>query len=110
MTISNRIALTLQQAAAFFLAPDSALQCQYEALRAYFVAGLPAREVATRFGYTPGAFRTLCYQFRHDASKRGGFFQTPQRGPHQAPLRDRLRELVIALRKKNLSVYDIQRE
>ena len=32
------------------------------------------------------------------------------RGPHTAPARDRVRDLVVAMRKRNLSVYDIQRE
>ena len=110
MKISNGVPLTFRQAAAFFLAPDSPAHRQYEALRAYFVGGLSTRAVADRFGYTAGAFRTLCYQFRHDRNRRSGFFAIAQRGPHQAPLRDRLREQVVALRKKNLSVYDIQRE
>jgi hypothetical protein len=38
----------------------------YEALRANFFEGLPSAEVARRFGYTPHAFRVLCYDFRRD--------------------------------------------
>ena len=94
----------------FFLAPESPLQRQYEALRCFFVEGLPSQQVATRFGYSPGAFRVLCHQFRHDPSKRARFFQAIRRGPQAAPARDRVRELAVALRKRNLSVYDIQRE
>jgi hypothetical protein len=94
----------------FFFAPESALQRQYEALRARFVEGRPAYEVAQRFGYTPGSFRVLCHEFRHDPNKRANFFQTVQHGPQSAPVRDRVRELVIGMRKRNLSVYDIQRE
>lgn len=94
----------------FFLEPDKPLHRQYEALRAYYVDGVPSAEVARRFGYTPGAFRVLCYQFRHDPNRQGRFFRDVRRGPHCAPARDPVRELVIALRKKNLSVYDIQRE
>jgi hypothetical protein len=71
---------------------------------------LPSHEVARRFGYARGAFRVLCHQFRHDADKRAGFFQVVQHGPRYAPARDRVRELVVALRKGNFSVYDIQRE
>jgi hypothetical protein len=66
--------------------------------------------VAHRFGYSPGAFRVLCHQFRHDSTKRAGFFQALKHGPQTAPVRDRVRTLAIAMRKKNLSVYDIQRE
>ena len=110
MTISTRDTITTTQATQFFCAPETATHRQYEALRAYFVEGLPGPEVARRFGYSPGAFRVLCHQFRHDPTKRAGFFQTPRRGPTDAPTRDRVRTLAIALRKKNLSVYDIQRE
>jgi hypothetical protein len=102
--------LTYSQAPQFFLAPDSPLQRQYEALRAYFVEELPSADVARRFGYSPGSFRVLCHQFRHDLVKRTGFFPIPRRGPRSAPARDRVRERVIALRKQNLSVYDIQRQ
>src|SRR5713101_6774794 len=102
--------LTHLQATHFFQAPEIPLQRQYEALRAYFVAGLSSTEVARRFGYTPASFRVLCHQFRHDPDKRATFFQTPRPGPRHAPVRDRVRERVIALRKRNLSVYDIQRE
>src|SRR5712692_6284634 len=110
MRNTTRDGLTLQQAAQCFLAPETPQQRQYEALRAYFVEGLPSTEVASRFAYTPGSFRVLCHQFRHDADKRAGFFQTSRTGPRQAPARDRVRQLVVALRKRNLSVYDIQRE
>jgi hypothetical protein len=102
--------LTDSQAARFFVAPDTPIQRQYEALRAYFVEQLPSREVAVRFGYSAGSFRVLCHHFRHEAGKRAGFFQTPPRGPQQRPARDPIRERVVALRKRNLSVYDIQRE
>jgi hypothetical protein len=81
-----------------------------EALRAYFVEQVPSHEVAHRFGYTPGAFRVLCHQFRHDPAKRAAFFPVPTQGPHAAPKRDRVRTLAVALRKRNLSVSDIQRE
>lgn len=110
MPISTRKSLTERQATRFFLGPETPSQRQYEALRAYFVEGLPSTQVAQRFGYTPGAFRVLCHQFRHDPAHRAAFFPPRPPGPHAAPQRDRVRALVVALRKKNLSVYDIQRE
>jgi hypothetical protein len=94
----------------FFLSPESSLQRQYEALRAFFVEAEPSADVARRFGYSPSAFRVLCHQFRHDPNQRASFFRQPQRGPQSAPARDPVRELAVAMRKKNLSVYDIQRE
>jgi hypothetical protein len=94
----------------FFLAPQFPLQRQYEALRAFLVDEEPSGDVARRFGYSPAAFRVLCHQFRHDPDKRASFFRLPQRGPQTTPARDRVRDLAIAMRKRNLSVYDMQRE
>jgi hypothetical protein len=79
-------------------------------LRAYFIDNLPSAEVAQRFGYSPAAFRALCYEFRHDPAKRAAFFLPVRPGPRDAPARDPARDLAIALRKRNLSVYDMQRE
>jgi hypothetical protein len=90
-----------------FLEPTNATHRQYEALRAFFVEGLPSAEVARHFGYTPGSFRVLVHQFRQ--SPRRDFFLTPAKGPHSAPKTDPLRDRVIALRKENLSIYDISR-
>jgi hypothetical protein len=76
-------------------------------LRAYFLEGQPSHEVATRFGYTPGSFRVLCHEFRQDPTRP--FFLASRQGPRPTPLRDRVREAIIALRKRNLSIYDISR-
>lgn len=110
MVINTRNGITPSREAAFFLSPEKPLHRQYEALRCFFVEGIPSHEGARRFGYTPGAFRVLCHQFRHDPAKRAGFFQDVTHGPRRAPTRDRVRELAVAMRKENLSVYDIQRE
>jgi hypothetical protein len=110
VTVDTRKALTTSPDARFFLAPELTLQRQYEALRCFLVEGLPSHEVARRFGYSRGAFRVLCHQFRHHPTKRAGFFQPVKHGPQTAPARDRVRQLAVAMRKRNLSVYDIQRE
>jgi hypothetical protein len=93
--------------ARLFLEPANSTHRRYEALRAYFVDRLPGPEVARRFGYTPGSFRVLVHQFRQDP--RRPFFLTPAKGPQSAPKSDPLREVIIALRKQNLSIYDISR-
>jgi hypothetical protein len=90
-----------------FLEPANSTHRQYEALRAYFVDGLPSEQAARRFGYTPGRFRVLVHQFRQNP--RRDFFRTPAKGPHAAPKADPLRDRIIALRKQNLSIYDISR-
>jgi transposase len=89
----------------FFLEPKNATHRQYEALRAYFVEGVASKEAAKRFGYTEGSFRVLVHQFRQDPDRE--FFLPPSKGPHMAPKRDKVRHHVIALRKQNLSIYDI---
>lgn len=93
--------------AAVFLEPANATHRQYEALRAYFVEKLSCAEAAEQFGYTPGSFRVLVHKFRMDP--RRTFFVAPQKGPKSAPKQDRVRERVVALRKRNLSIYDISR-
>ena len=90
-----------------FLEPSNPTHRQYEALRAYFVEEVSSAEAAARFGYTPGSFRVLCHQFRHDPRRQ--FFLPPSKGPQKAPKQDRVREQVISLRKQNFSIYDISR-
>ena len=111
MVISTDKQITAHlQEARFFLEPVNTLHRQYEALRVYFVDGLASAVAARRFGYTPGAFRVLCHQFRHAHDWQARFFKDVHHGPQCAPARDPVRELVVALRKKNLSVYDIRHE
>jgi len=91
----------------FFLEPANSTHRQYEALRAYFVDHLPSAEVAHRFGYSPGSFRVLTHQFRQNPNR--AFFLPPQKGPQVSPKTDRVRDKVVTLRKRNLSIYDIGR-
>ena len=77
----------------------------YEALRAYFLEGIASQTVARNFGYSPGAFRVLCHQFRHDWNPQ--FFVEPKHGPRTQPKKSAARDLVVALRKQNHSVYEI---
>jgi len=89
----------------FFLEPGTTAQRQYEALRAYFVDGVSTAEVSKRFSYTPGSFRVMCHHFRRDKPE---FFQELKRGPQSQPKKSAVRELIVAMRKQNLSVYDIE--
>jgi hypothetical protein len=104
MDDNSKDRLTLAQR---FLEPSNATHRQYEALRAFFVDGVPSAESATRFGYTPGSFRVLVHQFRSQP-ERDFFISAPRQGRPPGK-QDRLRELVVALRKQNLSVHDISR-
>ena len=90
-----------------FLEPANSTHRQYEALRAYFVENLSAKEVGERFGYSEGSVRVLAHKLRRDPHRP--FFLPPAKGPQEAPKKDQVREQVVALRKQNLSVYDISR-
>ena len=89
----------------FFLEPSSPKQRQYEALRAYFAEELPSAQAARTFGYTPGSFQVMCHRFRREPTP--SFFLTPQPGPRSQPKKSAARDLVVELRKRNHSVYEI---
>jgi hypothetical protein len=89
----------------FFLHPTLPKQRQYEALRAYYVDERPVAEVARDFGYSPGAFHVMCHHFRRQAAPV--FFASPRPGPHAQPKKSAARESIIALRKRNYSIYEI---
>jgi transposase len=89
----------------FFLTPASAKQRQYEALRAFFVEGRPSREVARAFGYSTGSFQVLCHHFRRETDPL--FFVSPRPGPRDQPKKSAARDLIVELRKRNYSVYEI---
>jgi transposase len=89
----------------FFLTPASAKQRQYEALRAYFVEGRPSREVARDFGYSVGSFHVLCHHFRRETDPE--FFVSPRPGPRDQPKKSAAHDLIVELRKRNYSVYEI---
>lgn len=93
--------------ASYFLEPSNSTHRKYEALRAYFVGGMSSAEAAARFGYSENSFRVMCSLFRKNPNQQ--FFIPPQRGPKSAPKKDDARERIIALRKQNLSIYDISR-
>src|SRR6516164_7612714 len=68
-------------------------------------SGLPSAEVARRFGYTAAAFRMLCYEFRR--GQLPDFFAVRRPGPREQPKKGKVRDQVVALRKRNYSIYDI---
>jgi transposase len=96
---------SLTKCSRFFTEPATARQRQYEALRAFYLERLPSAEVARRFGYSPGAFRVLCHAFRH--ADLPEFFATAHPGPREQPKKSRAHEQIVALRKRNYSVYEI---
>lgn len=98
----------MREGARFFAHPKLPAHRLYEALRAYLLEDRPVREVARRFGYAPGSLYVLCARFRD--GKLTPFFRGPEKpGPRRQPKKDKARERVFELRKKNYSVYDIHR-
>lgn len=93
--------------ARYFLEPRNSSQRLYEALRAFFVEGLPSAQAARRFGYSPGSLRVLVHRFRQDPERP--FFLPPVREARAASKKERLRDRIVTLRKQNLSIYDITR-
>lgn len=93
--------------ARYFLETRNSSQRLYEALRAFFVEGLPSTQAAQRFGYSPGGFRVLVHRFRQNPER--AFFLPPTREVRAASKKVRLRDRIVALRKHNLSIYDITR-
>jgi len=103
MSISTPYSLT--RCRRFFGEPATARQRQYEALRAFYLDGLPSAEVARRFGYSPGAFRVLCHSFRR--GEVPAFFAATRPGRRDQPNKSRAHDQIVALRKRNYSVYEI---
>src|SRR5215471_15630351 len=92
----------------FFGEPRSPRQRQYEALRAFFVEGLASTDAAKRFSYAPGTFRVLCHAFRRDELPE--FFTAGKPGPTTQPKKSAAHEQIVALRKRNYSIYEISQQ
>jgi transposase len=89
-----------------FTAPSEPNRRRYEALRAYYLEGASAAEVAERFGYTRATVETLV---RDDRAGRLALFASSRPGPRAQPKKDRARALVVALRSEGRSLREIGR-
>ena len=95
----------------FFKSPQTPTHRQYEALRAFYVEGKPAAEVAHQFGYTLSTFYSLSRDFKQQLQQpdpSGRFFVTVPRGRKPKTRTDKVEQLIVELRKKYLSVPDIK--
>jgi transposase len=95
----------MRPGAEYFLTPAGASQRRYEALRAYFVEGMPAAEVADRFGYSTASVHQMATVLRRG---RMSLFTDPRPGP-KGPRKatGELRAKVLALRAAGHSVTEI---
>jgi len=88
----------------YFLKPSVPAQRRYEALRAYIVEGLPAAQVAERFGYSTSTLHQLAAELR---AGRSEFFRSSKPGPRGPRKAHTIRDRVLTLRSEDLSVTDI---
>ena len=93
--------------AAYFLEPSEPAQRRYEAMRAYFVDGLTAGEVAERFGYSPASVHQMASELRVGSAQ---YFRSSKPGPRSARKADRVRDRVLELRALDRSVEEIAAE
>ena len=98
---SARQANRVRAGAGFFTAARAGTQRRYEALRAYFVEGVPAAVAAARFGYSTAAFESVVRNFR--AGDRE-FFIERRPGPKSAPGKDAARARIVELRQAGHSI------
>jgi hypothetical protein len=94
----------------FFLKPQNPWHKQYEALRAFYVEGRSAAEVARAFGFSESYFnklRTLFHQ-RLLANELPSFFVERRPGPEPKTIAMSIQGTIIALRKQNYSILDIR--
>lgn len=89
---------------AFFLTPKTPKQRQYEALRAYVLEGVPAKEAAERFGFTEATLYVLAHHLRAGHLE---LFPPKSTGPKGRRLSPAVREQIAQLRKQPLSVAEI---
>lgn len=101
---SVRHAYQARAGAEFFIRPEAGAHRRYEALRAYFVEGRPAAEVAETLGYSAQAVEALVRDFR---AGRKEFFVATRPGPKTAPAKEAARERIVALRQAGHSIDEI---
>ena len=89
---------------AFFLIPKTASQRQYEALRAYVLEGVSAKEAAERFGFTEATLYVLAPHWRLGQLE---LFPPKPTGPKGRRVSPAVREQIAQLRKQHLSVAEI---
>ena len=97
----------------YFTNPNLATHRQYLALRSFFVDGASAEDVALAFGYKPNAVYSIARNFKKKLMEcRDGdsdpFFQALRTGPKAVDREGDDALLVVAYRKKMLSIPEIE--
>ena len=88
-----------------FTRPSQPNQRRYEALRAYFVEGVSAADVAERLGYTRASVEALVRDYRK--GRLGELFVAPRPGPKSQPKKDAARTRAVELRRQRHGIEEI---
>lgn len=95
-----------------FIEPQGVLQKRYEALRSFFVENRPAEWISKQYGYTMPTVYSLIRDFKQQAINNTWvtdyFFKIPIAGRKVNESYDEIKSLIVALRKKFMSVPDIK--
>jgi hypothetical protein len=93
----------------FFMQPKSSSQMYYEALRMHYVDEVPLDDVAFRMDMSPSYLIKIKREFLINLkSGINPYFVDIRYGPKTRHKADDLKEIIINLRKKNLSIVDIK--
>jgi len=94
----------------YFTEPSSSIHRQYLALRSFFADGHTAEQVAMETGYSASTVYSMVRDFKEKLKRdsEDPFFKENRVGRKPVDRGERIEEAVINLRKKYLSVPDIQ--
>ncbi len=101
----------MERAVQFFQFPQEITHKKYEALRAFYLEGKSAAEVAQQFGYTVSTVYSLTRDFNEHLKQPNPsqqFFVTTTLGRKPKDHKVENDQLILSLRKKDLSVSDIK--
>ncbi len=100
-----------------FMSPEeyfkniSGVQKKYESMKAFFKEKMTAEKIASQYGYSVSTVYTLTKTFRKQLKEypnKDPFFIMPKKGRPFKKNKNQLDDLIVSLRKKNLSVPDIK--
>ena len=89
----------------------SGTQKKYESMKDFFKEKMTAEEVASKYGYSVSTIYTMTKIFRKQLEEHPNedpFFIMPKKGRPFKKNKNQLDDLIVSLRKKNLSVPDIK--
>lgn len=93
----------------FFTRPASPAHRRYEALRAFYVDGLPYNKAAEKFGLSPAYLKKLMSEFTSSLKDdQNPFFPAKKKGPKKRFTDDAVVGKITTLRKQNHSIQDIR--